>query len=459
MPGGRDLRAWMERLEGLEPQGGLAAGIEHFTLALPVEREARDPARLAADGWFMETGGSAPGWRLGIGEAVRLQASGADRLARLGARWARLRRTWHALRAGGARPAVFSGFAFAPGPAHEAWEGFPEACCILPRVELWQGSGRSVLFLSAARREWMAGPAAVRDRWRRALGRLIHCFEPARGGAGFSGTVERRPGFAQWSARVHEALEALRAGGLGKLVLSRQECWRGPGLHPDIQPLTAFAEGGRGGAFYAVRRGGALLVGRSPERLVEVTRSEVISEAVAGTALAPGKDLAQPRLVAEHAWVVEAVEAALRRALATPVRRGALAVRRVGGLVHRCQRLTARRAAGAGPTPLELAAALHPTPAVAGHPGPEAMAWLRRHGEADRGWYSGGIGWMDAEGLGVFHVVLRCALLRPGQARLFAGAGLVTGSRAGVEWRETEWKLRQAAGLLELQEEPAWAAG
>ena len=96
---------------------------------------------------------------------------------------------------------------------------------------------------------------------------------------------------------------------------------------------------------------------------------------------------------------------------------------------------------------IELAGMLHPTPAVGGEPGPEAVAAIPGLEDLDRGWYAGPVGWMDAVEDGEFCVGLRSALLRDRTAHLFAGAGIVADSDPEAELAETELKL---AALLPL---------
>jgi len=90
---------------------------------------------------------------------------------------------------------------------------------------------------------------------------------------------------------------------------------------------------------------------------------------------------------------------------------------------------------------LDLAARLHPTPAVAGMPLEPARAMLRRLGERRRDWYTGAAGWVDRAGNGDLAVVLRCAILDGHQAQLSAGAGIVAASEPEAELAETELKL------------------
>ena len=105
---------------------------------------------------------------------------------------------------------------------------------------------------------------------------------------------------------------------------------------------------------------------------------------------------------------------------------------------------TLRRAGGV----LDLVGRLHPTPAVAGAPRAEALAWLAAHEEIERGWYAGPVGAVHRDGGGEFCIALRSALLRGKTARLFAGAGIVDGSRPDAELRETRLKLRAMLGAL-----------
>jgi isochorismate synthase EntC len=91
---------------------------------------------------------------------------------------------------------------------------------------------------------------------------------------------------------------------------------------------------------------------------------------------------------------------------------------------------------------LTVVAALHPTPAVGGHPQAAALAMLRELEPFDRGSYAGPVGWVDADGDGVWAIALRCARLDGEHARLFAGAGIVSESDPAAEVEETDRKFR-----------------
>ena len=97
---------------------------------------------------------------------------------------------------------------------------------------------------------------------------------------------------------------------------------------------------------------------------------------------------------------------------------------------------------------IELAGLLHPTPAVGGEPWPAAGESIRSLEGFDRGWYTGGVGWMDQLEDGEFHVALRSALVQGDHAHLFAGAGIVGDSDPAAELAETETKLEALLPVL-----------
>jgi isochorismate synthase EntC len=94
-----------------------------------------------------------------------------------------------------------------------------------------------------------------------------------------------------------------------------------------------------------------------------------------------------------------------------------------------------------GTTLLDCVQRLHPTPAVGGFPSIPALEWLAELGER-RDWFTGGIGWITAQGDGELAVVLRCAMLRDNEAEVFAGAGIVADSDPQAELGETDLKMR-----------------
>jgi isochorismate synthase EntC len=103
---------------------------------------------------------------------------------------------------------------------------------------------------------------------------------------------------------------------------------------------------------------------------------------------------------------------------------------------------------------LELAARLHPTPAVGGTPRDIAVDWIRSREPVARGWYAAPVGWFDLDGNGELAVAIRSGVLAGNRAHLWAGAGIVAGSDPDREHAETELKLRAMLGALGVTAEP-----
>ncbi|MDE5072184.1 MAG: chorismate-binding protein, partial [Trichodesmium sp. St5_bin8] len=91
---------------------------------------------------------------------------------------------------------------------------------------------------------------------------------------------------------------------------------------------------------------------------------------------------------------------------------------------------------------LKILSQLHPTPAVAGVPRDIAQEQIQNFETFDRSLYAAPIGWIDHQGNGEFTVGIRSALIDGERARLYAGAGIVTGSKPDQELAEVQLKLQ-----------------
>lgn len=96
----------------------------------------------------------------------------------------------------------------------------------------------------------------------------------------------------------------------------------------------------------------------------------------------------------------------------------------------------------------DFVAAIHPTPAVCGLPKEEARRFILDHEGYDREYYSGFLGWTDADGKTHLFVNLRCMKFSDTEATLFAGGGILASSDLHSEWMETEEKMATMKRLL-----------
>ncbi len=251
--------------------------------------------------------------------------------------------------------------------------------------------------------------------------------------------------------QVNDILVAIAANKVTKVVAARASRIRFDRSVDPVLSLGALRSQDSESTTFAFKRGESTFLGATPETLIQKLGHTVRSEALAGTFRIDAKDYAaeqlrSPKEHAEHAPVREAIISGLEPYCATLDYPQQPVVRELRHLLHLLTPVTGTLS-GAHHV-LDLVQALHPTPAVGGVPRSEAVKWIAEHENMDRGWYSGPVGWFDADGDGEFKVALRSGLVANCSATLFAGAGIVRGSIAGAEYQETELKLRSMRSSL-----------
>ncbi len=258
---------------------------------------------------------------------------------------------------------------------------------------------------------------------------------------------------AAWTAAVEEALARIGDGRLAKVVLAREVTVE---LHRPLDVATVVGRLRREQpACFTYAAGG--YVGASPELLARRRGNDLVSRPMAGTVAQGGSAVDDRRLVAamaasakeqaEHRLVVDDVRAKLRSIGAHSPEAHGPEVVRLSTVAHLATTVACRLRDPAL-SALDVAALLHPTPAVGGVPGAAALAAIAELEGFDRGLYAGPVGWVDSRGDGDWAVALRGATLDGTRARLVAGAGIVAGSDADAEWDETEAKLAAMRSAL-----------
>ncbi len=260
----------------------------------------------------------------------------------------------------------------------------------------------------------------------------------------------------RWERAVAEAVAAIRAGDLRKVVLARDV------FATAAEPVDARIVLQRLAARYPDCFTFACdgLVGATPELLIRRAGREVSALVLGGTAPRggdPAQDqalgeelLASAKNTEEHLYAVESIREALEplcEALDVEARPALL---KFPNLQHLGTRVRGTLAGGGTPkSALALAAAVHPPAAVCGTPAGAALDLIRELEHMDRERYAGPVGWVDAEGNGEWGIAIRCAQLTGRTARLFAGCGIVAGSDPAAELAETLVKLQPMRGALE----------
>ncbi|MBC9207987.1 isochorismate synthase [Roseomonas aerophila] len=281
--------------------------------------------------------------------------------------------------------------------------------------------------------------------------------------AGYAASVQRALGIMRQEA----AQGAGRREVLTKIVLSRSLLARAD-APIDLQGLLRRLSADPSVTGFLVPlppRGGAprVLAGATPELLLSKTGARILSHPLAGSArreVDAAADSANAAALArsdkdrrEHAIVADFILDTLApycRQLSAPQ---GTTLTSTNSMWHLGTRIEGELK-DASISSAELAAALHPTPAVCGLPRAHAARLIGEIEAYDRDFYAGAVGWCDAAGDGAWYVSIRCAEIAGNTARLYAGAGIVPGSDPWAEAAETGAKygaLLAALGI-ELEE-------
>jgi menaquinone-specific isochorismate synthase len=195
---------------------------------------------------------------------------------------------------------------------------------------------------------------------------------------------------------------------------------------------------------------GQSFIGASPERLLSIRNQRLITDALAGSAQR-GRTVSEDQQLAlhllgndkeqrEHRVVLDFIAEKLTDFGLMPQYAATPTLLQLSNIQHLHTPIQAMLPIDRHP--LEILAALHPTPAVAGMPRAIACEQIRQSEQFGRSLYAAPIGWVDAADNAEFLVGIRSALLEGDQARLYAGAGIVAGSDPLKELAEVQLKLQ-----------------
>ena len=259
---------------------------------------------------------------------------------------------------------------------------------------------------------------------------------------------------------VRKALTLYAAGGVSKIVLSRAL---------DVQLDTPIDYGyvlqdllrrNAHGYTFAVpiwsgndpqAQPTGVMLGASPELLVRREGDKVFINPLAGSIprhADPAEDTARKEGLAisekdlrEHSYVVRDIVRILKEhcdELEVPEGPSVIGT---DALWHLSTFITGRLK-NPETTALDLACALHPTPAICGFPTAAAFEHIKELEPFEREYFAGLVGWQRENGDGEWALTLRCARYDGDRTlRLYAGAGTVAGSDPESEIRETATKM------------------
>jgi len=367
---------------------------------------------------------------IGWGEAQRLEATGPNRILELDQAWREL-----VSQAEIADPVNLPGTGLISfGSITFASQSKTKSVLIIPNVVIGLRDG--ILWLTT-----------INVSEEQALG-MIHSesdfvsaqFEP--------GTISTE----QYKDNVNKALDAISSHEVEKVVLARDLVATVPedfNINPALKKLEAKFDSCY---IYCV----AGMFGASPELLVSVASSQVTARVLAGTAgrgTDPGVDAAigaalneSPKNRVEHKFAIDSLVESLEPLCEEVTVDAEPFSIKLPNLWHLASDVKATLKADA--SSLQVVSALHPSAAVAGTPKDKALELIQEIEGIDRGRYAGPVGWLGADGDGVWAIALRGAQLDGQKLTAFAGCGIVAGSDPQAELDEAILKFKPIVDAL-----------
>ncbi|GAB6182048.1 isochorismate synthase [Desulfotomaculum defluvii] len=252
--------------------------------------------------------------------------------------------------------------------------------------------------------------------------------------------------YEDWKKLFTTASKAISKNEVNKVVISREvkiQCDTTINVESVLQNLI---KNNINSFVFAYFKDGKTFLGATPEILVQKEKNNILSYALAGTALRTEKndELQKTMLLAddknryEHQIVTDSIVEVMKK-FTHEVTVEKTTILTLNNLHHLYTRIYAK---DKDSTLYEWARRLHPTPALGGNPVDNALQLIRRHEKHERGLYGAPIGVMDENGDGIFVVGIRSALIYENLAFVYAGCGVVDKSNCEIEYNETKYKLR-----------------
>ena len=377
---------------------------------------------------------------VGFGEVLRFTARGDDRIQNLARQWRSVCANAvveDTVQTSGSGLVAFGSFAFAA-------ESDIESVLIVPELLVGRRDGRA---------------------WFTRIRHLGDGFAAVAGDSGasnnelpsFASTAQSYPPVTKlnfeagqmdaddFMSAVADAVAHIRQHDIDKVVLARDISAKLPDVFDLRSTLKRLSS--RFSSCWTYSVDGTF--GASPELLVRVANGQVSARVLAGTAgrgTDPSIDIAISQALSasaknrsEHAYAVDSLVRSLTpycTAIETDAEPFSLALPNLWHLASDVQGVLRENASS-----IDLAAALHPTAAVAGTPTDLAQAIIAELEPFDRGRYAGPVGWIGADGDGEWAIALRGAQISGSTVTAYAGCGIVAESDPAAELAETELKF------------------
>ncbi len=241
---------------------------------------------------------------------------------------------------------------------------------------------------------------------------------------------------------VRYGIEQIKAGSFDKVVAANKKVSE---LPEGFQPLNYFFQLKKAyphayTSLVSTPQYGTW-VGATPELLLNFNDSEIKTAALAGTQSSDDENDFTEKEEQEQVLVSQYIEQTFEN-LALDYQKSSPEAINAGNLAHINAYYKGQLKGNQGELWKTFLQKLHPTPAVCGYPYQVSKIFIRNEEPFDRDLFTGFLGFYNPYGQSNLFVNLRCMEIHPSQASIYAGAGVVKGSKSEDEWAETAEKMK-----------------
>ena len=243
-------------------------------------------------------------------------------------------------------------------------------------------------------------------------------------------------------ALVGQAVDTINQSNLEKVVIAQTQHIKGKvDVWTTYKRLCA-----RDDAYaYLLYLNGVCWIGASPELLCKVHGTKIETMSLAGTRVQDSSQNWGQKEIDEQRIVTDYIMDTLRNLGVEYIEAGQSFSKKAGNIEHICTPIYGR--IPAEHDVINIASALHPTPALAGYPKQEAINFIANNEDLKRKLFGGFIG-LRVDGSFESFVNIRCAEVGSNGCTLYAGAGINKNSNPALEWLETESKIKSVKDQL-----------
>ncbi len=263
-----------------------------------------------------------------------------------------------------------------------------------------------------------------------------------------------------WKFKVDDILTHIRKKKFDKLVLSR--CTEFNLLTQIWLANLAFSLDNKYPECYNFffKKKDTLFFGASPEKLFTLKNGIINTEALAGSTERGdneyddkllGSELTNSKKeINEHYFVIIHLQKILSKYCSEVVLEESPSLKKLSNIQHLHTSLGGR--VNEGVNIYSIIRDIFPTPAVCGYPVKSTINVIEKIEDFERGLFAGFFGWMDFKDNSEFIVTIRSALIKQSRLYVYAGCGIVLGSDAEKEYKETQLKSQSIISLFDYED-------